>query len=258
MPRRVHLMLLPRVTPGGQAMRTKVASDAGQRSELAAVGNIRAGAEDVIVPLLDRGEDRRVELARRQRGQSPSRRQRRDSTPRLGVEVPCASHLKGEQFAKSAARSPAQNRLGVAAECRQLVQRKVESTAASILTHVAQDVRQLHGNPEIDRVWQRRLVLATEDRRHHETDRSRHVIAVASELVPRRKAARPKIHPDSRDEIPGGRHRHPVLGSRGRERDRNGMRRGRELPLPGVERAAAAEAGPRNGRRCRRRSGRYA
>ena len=76
------------------------------------------------------------------------------------------------------------------------------------------------------------------NRRHHESDRSRHVVAVATELVPRRKAARPEIHPYSRERS-GGRHRYPVLGSRGRECDRNGMRRSLELPLPGVERAGS-------------------
>jgi hypothetical protein len=109
----------------------------------------------------------------------------------------------------------------------------------SILTHIAQDVGQLHRDAELDCVWQRLIILTTQNRRHHETDRSRHVIAVAAELVPRRKATRPKIHPYAREEISGGRHRHPVMGSRGRESDRNGMRRSLELPLPGVERVGS-------------------
>src|SRR3712207_8384980 len=51
------------------------------------------------------------------------------------------------------------------------------------------------------------FILTPEDRRHHEADRSRHVIAVAPELVPRRKATRAKIHSDPRNEIPSGSHR---------------------------------------------------
>ena len=60
--------------------------------------------------------------------------------------------------------------------------REVDAIAKRVLAHVAADVRELHGDPEIDRVCRRARVGRAEERRHQETDGSGHAVAIRDEL----------------------------------------------------------------------------
>src|SRR5207249_3320067 len=79
--------------------------------------------------------------------------------------------------------------------------REVDTTAERVLGHVAQDVRQLEGEPELDRVLARGGVPVAEDLDAHEPHGAGHSIAVLLEVtLPGLVAIPLEIHLDTLDD----------------------------------------------------------
>ena len=82
----------------------------------------------------------------------------------------------------------------------QILLRNIDATLLEITPHVAQDVGELQGDAEIDRVLLRRRLAAAEDVEADEPDGRRDANAVPVQFVERLVAARPEIHLDAFDE----------------------------------------------------------
>jgi hypothetical protein len=63
------------------------------------------------------------------------------------------------------------------------VGRKVDAAGLGVFEHIARDVRELHGDAEVDRVTPGARVADAENGAHHETDGAGCAIAVADELA---------------------------------------------------------------------------
>ena len=115
----------------------------------------------------------------------------------------------------------------------EILLRNVDATLLEIAPHVAQDVGQLQGDAEVDRVLLRRRLAAAEDVEADEPDGRRHANAVLVEVVERLVAARPEIHLDAFDER---------LERRPRQAE-GGDERGERASLPRLGRAAFEAGG---------------
>src|SRR5262249_60343617 len=163
-------------------------------------------SEDVVVGGLDAAEDAPVDRAHDARGDEPARVGARQRGVRAAVVVARALRLEREQlFHGGRPHAVARvNRFGaeiafMAAEPREVLEWNVHAPAFEIAGHVAQDVRQLQGDAEVDRILTRARVPAAEDLHAHEADRGRHANAVLVEILERAVAGRVEVHLDPLD-----------------------------------------------------------
>ena len=70
-----------------------------------------------------------------------------------------------------------------APEAPQVLQRQVDAASGQIVPHVANDVGQLQGQPEVDGVLPRLGAATPENLDAHQPDRRRHALAVFDQLV---------------------------------------------------------------------------
>ena len=103
---------------------------------------------------------------------------RHHQSPRFREIMPRPVMLEAEQLPHPLRPAPLHDlRLGYA-ERLQLVERQVNSPEGCIFLHVAQDVRQLEGHSQRNRVIARARVAAAEDVDAHQADRARHPVAI--------------------------------------------------------------------------------
>src|SRR5437773_6825829 len=96
---------------------------------------------------------------------------------------------------------PAQElRLAVTAS-GDLVERHVDATARGVSLGVPEDVRQLQGDPEIDRVGPASAVAAAEDRQADQADRRGHTETVDAQLIEVPVACLPEVHRHTVEEV---------------------------------------------------------
>ena len=69
-------------------------------------------------------------------------------------------------------------------ETGQLVEREIDAAHFGILCHVSQNVGELHGDAELRGVRERPLLLAAENWCDDQSDSSRHLIAVPTQIFP--------------------------------------------------------------------------
>ena len=130
-----------------------------------------------------------------------------------------------------------------ASETPEVLARQVDAAAPPVLGDIAQDVRELEGEPEMHRVLASRRILVAEDLDRDEPDGARHAPAVLREVaVPRLVAVTPQVRLDTRDD------RLEVLAldrevlDRVRQRDADRM--ARPARVHGVELGAPAREEP--------------
>src|SRR5204862_5389543 len=88
-----------------------------------------------------------------------------------------------------------------ASETPEVLARQVDAAAPPVLGDIAQDVRELEGEPEMHRVLASRRILVAEDPDRDEPDGPRHAPAVLREVaVPRLVAVTPEVRLDTRDD----------------------------------------------------------
>src|SRR5579862_2670289 len=157
--------------------------------------------EDVVVAEHDAAEELLVDEPHRL-----GRRERLaillgEEEARAPVVLACARALERHHLAERLRAVTDEHVLLAAPEAAEVGARQVDATAARVLRDVAQDVRQLEREPELDRVLARRRALVAEDLDADEANRARNAVAVSLEIaLPRLVALAVEIHLDAVDD----------------------------------------------------------
>ena len=84
---------------------------------------------------------------------------------------------------------------------RQVLERQIHAAAREIVFDVAENVRQLQRDAEVERVFARRGASTAEDLDADEADRRRDPPAVLEQIVERLVSRRVEIHRDAVDDV---------------------------------------------------------
>ena len=175
-----------------------------------------AMAEDVVAAPLDRAQQLEINRPHDARRHEPSlvvARQRRLGFP---IEAPRPLDLKGEQPLNLVGHHPGTQIVLGATEAPQILDRDVHAVALEIGRHVADDIRQLQRDAQIDRVIAGLQIAISEDLDADEAHGRRHAKTILAQLFERIVSIALQIHRHAVDQ---------VLETRPRKRKRRDERR---------------------------------
>src|SRR5262245_10423690 len=158
-------------------------------------------SEDVVLPEHDAAEELLVDETHRLGGRERLPVLLGDQEARPPVVLACARALERHHLPERRRAVADEHVLLAAAEAAEVRTREIDASPACVLGDVAQDVRQLEGEPELGRVLPCRGVPVAEDLDADEADGARHAVAVRLEVaVPRLVALPVEVHLDPLDD----------------------------------------------------------